>query len=129
LGAVLFMPVYYFFGLLVVPFTSEYYRQGLYGLQVPPLNQLLVILFVRSVLFFGACLPILAAWQNSRQNLVLYLGLALFYFVGFQPLLIANWMPWGLRLPHMIEILADEFVYAWALVMVLGVETQRLPSA
>src|SRR5690349_6148396 len=52
LGAVIFMPIYYFFGLLVMPFTIEYYRQGLYGLQIPPLNQLLVILFIRSVFFF-----------------------------------------------------------------------------
>ena len=128
LGAVLFMPIYYFFGLLVVPFTIEYYRQGLYGLQIPPLNQLLVILLIRSVFFFLACLPILVVWQSSRWNLVLNLGLALFYFVGFQSLLIANWMPWSLRLPHMLEILADEFVYAWALVMFLGVEKQKLPG-
>jgi hypothetical protein len=127
LGAVLFMPIYYFFGLLVIPFTREYYRQGLYGLQVPPLNQLLVILFIRSVFFFLACLPILVVWQSSRRNLVLYLGLALFFFVGFQILIIANWMPWSLRLPHLLEILADEFVYAWALAMFLGVEKQKLP--
>jgi hypothetical protein len=125
-GAILFMPIYYFFGLLVIPFTSEYYSQGLYGLQVPPLDLLLVILFIRSVLFFLACLPILAAWHGSRRNLVLYLGLALFYFVGFQALLLANWMPWGLRLPHLLEILADEFVYAGALVILFGVETPKL---
>ena len=122
LGEVLFMPIYYFFGLLVIPFTAEYYSQGLYGLQVPPLNQLLVIMFVRSVFYLMACLPILIAWQGSRRNLILYLGVALFYFVGFQPLSIATWMPWSLRLPHMLEIMADEFVYAWALVMLLGVK-------
>ncbi|MCL4262930.1 MAG: hypothetical protein KJ069_06930 [Anaerolineae bacterium] len=124
LGAVLFMPIYYFFGLLVIPFTADYYRQGLYGLQVPPLNQLLLIMFVRSVFYFLACLPILMAWQGSRRNLIIYLGVALFYFVGFQPLSIATWMPWSLRLPHLLEILADEFVYAWALVMLVGVEKQ-----
>jgi hypothetical protein len=126
-GAVLFMPIYYFFGLLVIPFTKQYYEQGLYGLQIPPLDQLLVILFVRSVFFFLACLPIIIAWQGSRRSLVLCLGLALFYLVGFQALLIANWMPWSLRLPHLLEILADEFVYAWALVFVLTTETLKLP--
>ena len=126
-GALLFMPIYYFFGLLVIPFTAEFYRQGLYDLQVPPLNQLLMILFVRSVLFFLACLPILVAWQSSRRSLVLFLGLALTYFVGLQPLLIANWRPWSLRLPHILEIAADEFVSAWALVMLLGVK-QNLPA-
>ncbi len=128
LGAVLFMPIYYLFGLLVIPFTADFYSQGLYGLEVPPLNQLLVIMFVRSVFYLLACLPILIAWQGSRRNLILYLGLALFYFVGFQPLSIATWMPWSLRLPHMLEIMADEFVYAWALVMLLGVARQQQPE-
>ena len=105
-----------------IPFTVDYYRQGLFGLQIPPLPQLLAILFVRSVLFFGACLPIVVAWQRSRRSLALSLGLALFFFVGFQALIIANWMPWRLRLPHLLEILADEFVYAWALAMLLGVK-------
>jgi hypothetical protein len=126
-GAVLFMPIYYFFGLLVIPFTKQYYEQGLYGLQIPPLDQLLVILFIRSVFFFLACLPMIIAWQGSKLSLVLSLGLALFYLVGFQALLIANWMPWSLRLPHLLEILADEFVYAWALVLVLTMETLKLP--
>jgi hypothetical protein len=120
-GAVAFMPIYYFFGLLVIPFTRQYYEQGLYGLQIPPLNVLLTILFIRSVLFFVACLPILIAWQSSRWNLILFLGLALFYMVGLQAMLLANWMPWSLRLPHLLEILADEFVYAGALAFVLGV--------
>jgi hypothetical protein len=43
----------------------------------------------------------------------------LFYLVGFQSLLIATWMPLGLRLPHMIEILFDEFLYAGALVLLM----------
>jgi hypothetical protein len=53
--------------------------------------------------------------------------LALIYFAGLQPLLLANWMPWSLRLPHILEIAADEFFYAWALVMLLGVK-QNLPA-
>jgi hypothetical protein len=126
-GVVLFMPIYYLFGLLVIPFTIEYYRQGLYGLRVPPLDQLLVIMFVRSVLFFAACLPIVVAWHGARRHLAVCLGLALFYFVGFQPLVIANWMPWELRVPHMLEILADEVVYAWALVMLLRVKNNNRP--
>lgn len=120
LGSVIFMPIYYFFGLLVIPVTRSFYEQGSYGLEIPPLDRLLVVLFVRSVLFFLACLPILIAWQGSRVSLSWRLGLALFYLVGFQALLIANWMSWSLRLPHMIEIMCDEFVYAGALAWLLG---------
>jgi hypothetical protein len=68
------------------------------------------------------------AWGGSRRGLVLYLGLALFFFVGFQALIIANWMPWALRLPHMVEILADEFVYAWALAALFGIGSRRPPA-
>ena len=120
LGAVIFMPIYYFFGLLVIPITRSFYEQGSYGLEIPSLDRLLVILFVRSVLFFLACLPILIAWQGSRLSLFWRLGVALFYLVGFQSLLIANWMPWSLRLPHMIEILLDEFLYAGTLTWLMG---------
>jgi hypothetical protein len=120
LAALSFMPVYYFFGLLVIPFTRSYYEQNMFGLEIPSLNQLLIVLFIRSLLFFIAVLPTLMAWQGPRWSLFWRLGLALFYLVGFQALIMANWMPWSLRLPHMIEILFDEFTYAGGLVWLLG---------
>jgi hypothetical protein len=120
LGALSFMPIYYFFGLLVIPFTRSYYEQNLFGLEIPPLETLIPILFLRSLLFFGTSLPILVAWQGSKRNLAWRLGLALFYLVGFQAMLMANWMPWALRFPHMLEILADEFVYAGVLAWLFG---------
>jgi hypothetical protein len=119
LGLVIFMPIYFLFGTLVIPFTRSYYEHGMFGLELPSLETVLTVLFIRSVLFFLACLPVLIAWQSSRLNLFWRLGLALFYLVGFQSLLIATWMPLGLRLPHMIEILFDEFVYAGALVLLM----------
>jgi len=129
LAAVIFMPIYYFFGMLVIPFTRSYYEQNMYGLEIPSLGKLLLILFVRSVLFFAVCLPVLIAWQGSRLNLLWRLGLALFYLVGFQSLLIATWMPWALRLPHMIEIFFDEFVYAGALVRLFGIQKETTSQA
>lgn len=119
IGLVIFMPIYYFFGLLVIPITRSYYELGMFGLELPSIETVLTVLLIRSVLFFIACLPVIIAWQGSRSSLFWRLGLALFYLVGFQSLLIATWMPWGLRLPHMIEILFDEFVYAGALVWLL----------
>jgi hypothetical protein len=118
-AAVAFMPIYYFFGMLVVPFTAEYYRQNMYGLTMPGLDQILVVLFVRSVLFLIACLPVIVMWRESRSSLFFRLGLALFILVGLLYMLAAYWMPVSVRLPHSLEILADEFVYAGALVMLL----------
>jgi hypothetical protein len=120
LGAVAFMPIYIVFGLLVTPFTEEYYQQNMYGLQMAGWDQILPVLFVRSLLFLLACLPVLVAWQKSTHSLFLNLGAALFVLVGFLYMLAAYWMPLSVRVPHSLEIFADEFVYAGVLVFLLA---------
>ncbi len=119
LAAVVFMPIYLFFGRLVVSFTYEYYREGLVGLTAPGWDRILPVLFVRSVLFLVASLPVLVAWRGSRRSLILALGIALFVLVGALGLLGGYWLPVSVRLFHSLEILADSMVYAWALVMLL----------
>lgn len=119
-AAVVFMPIYFVFGLMVVPFTSEYYRQNMFGLVMPTIEGLVPILFTRSVLFLLACLPIIVLWQKSERALFWRLGLALFLLVGGVIMLYATWLPLYVRVPHLLEILADEFVYAGALVLLLG---------
>jgi hypothetical protein len=126
LGALAFMPIYFAFGLMVVPFTGEYYRQNLFGLAMPTLEQILPILFVRSLLFFAACLPILVLWQKSRVDLFWRLGLALYLLVGLIYMLTGTWLPWAVRMPHALEILADEFVYAGVLIWLLA---RKQPAA
>jgi len=118
-AAVAFMPIYFIFGLMVIPFTGEYYRQSMFGLVMPTIQQLLPILFTRSVLFLLVCLPIIILWQKSDASLFWSLGLALFLLVGFVLMLIATWLPLYVRFPHTLEILADEFVYAGTLILLL----------
>ena len=128
IASVAFMPIYFIFGLMVLPFVADYYQQNQYGLQAPSVDHLFTILFVRSVLFLLACLPILTVWQESVRSLFFRLGFALFVLVGFPSILIAYWLPMSLRLPHALEILADEFVYAGVLVALLakgGASTSR----
>jgi hypothetical protein len=120
LGAVAFMPIYWVFGLIVLPFTEQYYRQNLFGLTMPTIEQLLPILFVRSLLFFAACLPILVLWQKSRWDLFWRLGVALYLLVGLIYMLTGTWLPLSVRVPHALEMLADEFVYAGVLVGLLA---------
>lgn len=114
----------------MIPFTGEYYRQNMFGLQMPAVDQLLLILFVRSVLFLLACLPILVLWQKSARSLSWSLGFVLFVLVGLLYMLAADWMPVAVRLPHTLEILADEFVYTGLLVALLvqGNESARRDS-
>lgn len=119
LAAVAFMPIYLFFGRLVVPFTYQYYQQELMGLTAPGWGQILPVLFVRSVLFLMACLPVLVAWRRSRRGVVLSLGFALFVVVGALGLIGGYWMPVSIRLFHGLEILADSLVYSWVIVILL----------
>ncbi|HEM61181.1 MAG TPA: hypothetical protein ENO24_02730 [Chloroflexi bacterium] len=119
LAAVAFMPIYLFFGRLVVPFTYDYYREQMAGLTAPGWGQILPVLFLRSVLFLAACLPVLVAWGRSRRSLVLSLGFALFVTVGGMGLIGGYWLPLSVRLFHGVEILADSLVYAWVLALLL----------
>ena len=119
LAAVVFMPIYFAFGLMVLPYTGEYYRQNMFGLAAPTIEQLLPILFLRSLLFFVACLPIFILWRSSARSAFWRLGIGLFTLVGFVLMLTSTWLPSFVRFPHMLEILADEFVYAGALTLLL----------
>lgn len=119
-AAVSFMPIYYGFGLLVAPFVGDYYQQGNFGLAVPTLPTLLAVLFVRSVLFFVACLPVVVAWQGTKLSLWLSLGFALFVMVGLLYMLAGTWLPGWMRVIHSLEILADSFVHAGVLVWLLA---------
>jgi hypothetical protein len=119
LSAVCFAPVYWLFGLLVTPFTLDYYRQGLFGLRLPSVEVLLPVLLLRSTLFMLACLPIIAGWQLTGKSLFWRLGFALFVMVGFINMLAATYMPLSVRVPHTLEILADSFVHAGLLVLLL----------
>ena len=119
LAAVSFMPIYYGFGLLVVPFVGDFYQQGAFGLALPPLATLLGVLLLRSLLFAVACLPVIIAWQGTRWRLWLRLGFALFVMVGLLYMLAATWLPPQMRVIHSLEILADSFVHAGVLVWLL----------
>jgi len=120
LAALAFAPVYIFFGLLVNPFTGAYYAQHMYGLQTATWGQILPVQLARSLLFLLACLPVIVTWPGSTRSLFFSLGGALFALVGLTMVLVGTWLPWSVRLPHLIEILADSFVYVYALVWLLA---------
>ncbi len=118
-AVVSFMPIYLFFGRLVVPFTYDYYLEQMAGLTAPGWDQILPVLFLRSLLFLAASLPVLVSWGRSRLSLVLSLGFAMFVLVGGMGLVGGYWLPLKVRLFQGVEILADSLVYAWVLVLLL----------
>ncbi len=121
LAAVLAFPLIYLaFGRLIAPIVTPFYKQGLSSLSLPAWNQILPILFFRSLLCLIACLPVLILWQASERRLFWVLGLTLFLLVGGLNMLQAYWMPNVLRVTHSLEILADELVYAGALILLFN---------
>ncbi len=121
LAAIASFPIIYlFFGWLISPIILKYYAQNAYELTLPGMSTIIAMQLVRSPLFLLASLPILAAWRESRRELVLSLGFALFFLVGGVPLIVAYWFPPVIRITHSLEILADSLAYAWVLAALLG---------
>ena len=87
---------------------------------------MLLVLMVRSLLFFFASLPIIVFWQQSNRELFLKLGFALFILVGLLYMLAAFYMPLEIRVPHTLEILAGSFAYAGMLVVLVASDRRRL---
>ena len=112
--------IYFGFGMLVAPIVIPYYQQdNVLGLQIPGFEVLIPVLLTRSLLFVAACLPVLIARRGDRLDLFWALGFALFMMVGGVGLIPAFWMPMVLRVTHGLEILADSFAHAAALVLLL----------
>ena len=110
---------YILFGLMVKPFTYEFYVQQQLGLMAPGWGQIIPVLALRSLLFLLVILPVLIAWKSSRNSLFLTLGFVLFLLVGGLSLLQAIWYPPIIRIAHGLEILADSFVHAGIVVYLL----------
>ncbi|MGC8643746.1 MAG: hypothetical protein ACP5XB_28130 [Isosphaeraceae bacterium] len=112
--------IYFGIGMLVAPIVVPYYQQdNVLGLQIPGFDVLIPVLLTRSLLFVVASLPILIAWQRDRLDLFWALGFALFMMVGGVGLIPPSRMPMVLRVTHGLEILADSFAHAAALVLLL----------
>jgi hypothetical protein len=119
-AAVVAFPVIYFiFGAIVAPFVVPYYQQHAGGLTLPGFGTLIPVLFLRSALFLICVLPVLIAWKGGRGRLFVALGFGLWVAVGLFAMVIASWMPGAIRLPHALEIGADSFAHAAALVLLL----------
>jgi hypothetical protein len=130
LAALVAFPVaYVFFGSLVPSSIIENYRQQRMGLTMPGWGEIIPVQFLRSLLFLLACLPVLITWRKSRLSLFITLGATLFILVGGILLLQAYWYPPVMRLIHSLEILADSFAHAGALVILLVRKDRREAKA
>jgi len=116
LGILVFVLIFFLFGMMVAPFVVPTYRAGGFGLVLPPVSSFLPFEFIRSAFFLLASLPFLILWKGSRGSLIVSLGLSHWVLNGLFGLLQVFWFPPVLRIAHSLEIGADSFVYAAALV-------------
>jgi hypothetical protein len=119
LSVLLFPIVYFFFGIIVSPFVIEYYVSGVADLALPKSGTIVAIELLRGVMFVLSSIPLLIVWSGSKRQSVLFLGLAFFVLTATFEIVMAYQLPTLMRVIHTVEILADSFVYAWLLVLVL----------
>jgi hypothetical protein len=117
----IYPPIYYLIGRVVALFTLHYYEDPSLnlGLTLPALSTLMLMQVLRGALFLIAVMPILFSWQGGRRELWLWVGSVIFFQIANQIIVQAYWLPLGLRIPHVIELLVDSFAqagfYVWLL--------------
>jgi hypothetical protein len=117
----IYPPVYYLIGRIAALFTLHYYEDPNLnlGLTLPSISTLLLMQILRGALFLLAVTPIIISWHGTRTGLWLWVGTLIFILIANQIIVQAYWLPWGLRIPHILELLADSFIqagiYIWLL--------------
>lgn len=113
--------IYFFFGACIAPIVVPYYTNGsMPWLHLPPMNTIVEMQLVRSVIFLVASLPVIALWKSSRSQLWLGLGLAHAVTVGIYGVTAATFLPAVMRVTHGVEITCDSFAYAGLLVLLFS---------
>jgi hypothetical protein len=121
-----FPVIYFVFGLMVAPIVVPIYNAGVPGLRIPAFDAIIRTQLIRSAIFLAASLPVIVLWKDSRNRLLVALGLALTVTVGVFGLVQAYFLPTALRVTHSLEIAADSFVYAAVLTWLFARSTKSV---
>jgi hypothetical protein len=122
LAGVLYLPTYFFFGLLAIPFVQRYYEDpslGM-GLRVPGVETILLLEIARGLMFVLALVPLVALLRGSRWLVGLWLGLIIAALGGWEPLLLKFMWPPIMRLAHGLEITGDSLVQGLTIAWLVG---------
>ena len=121
LAAVLFFPIYYFFGWVFSPVTAPYYNRPelRLGLVLPSFEVWLPVEIGRGLIYALTMIPLLAVLRMPRWRLGIWSGLILATVGAVVPQLVnASW-PFSLRIGHGAEMVLDSFaqglMIAWLL--------------
>jgi hypothetical protein len=123
----LYLPAYWVFGMAAYSIVHPYYENttlGL-GLQVPAAEVIVPLEIVRGIGFVLVLLPLMSLLPNARWSFVGWLWLVIALLSGWEPLLIATFLPGVVRLVHGTEITMDALAQAVAIAEVLGSRVGR----
>ncbi len=114
-----FLIIYFAMGLIVAPIVTPYYQSSSFGLQLPPLQTVVLLQLGRGALMLIFSLPLIVLWQNGRLSFFLWFGSILFFKDVILGVSAASWLPLSMRVVHGLELTADSFLLAGVYAMVL----------
>ena len=122
LAGLLYVPAYFFFGMLIYPIVRPYYEDPALGLSlaVPGFEVILPLEMGRGLLFVLTVFPLIAVLRRPRRSLAFWLGMTIAVLGAVTPMLQASWFPLTMRVVHGLEITADSIVHALIIAWLLG---------
>ncbi len=121
LAAVLYFPIYYFFGLVFSPLTVPYYNRPELGLSlvIPGLEVIILVAIGRGLWYAMTMIPLLSVLLMPKWRLGLWMGLILAFSGAVLPQVTNAAWPLPLRLGHGVEVVCDSIaqgiMMAWLL--------------
>jgi len=119
-GSIAYYPIYFFFGMLIMPFVLPYYNNPSFGLRIPSFAVIIPVELFRSFVYTLVLLPLLATLVGGRSTKFIALAAMLYIPGGLIPLLGNPTLPAPIIPFHGVEILADSIAYGLVLSRVLG---------
>ncbi|MFQ6059529.1 MAG: hypothetical protein ACE5MB_11695 [Anaerolineae bacterium] len=122
LAGLLYVPTYFFFGMLIYPLVRPYYEDPALGLSLalPGFEVILPLEVGRGLLFVLTVFPLIAVLRRPRRSLAFWLGMTIAVLGAVTPMLQAGWLPLTMRLVHGLEITADSIVHGLIIAWLLG---------
>lgn len=106
-----YLPVYFFFGMIIGPFVLPYYKDPALHLSIPAFTTIIPLEIIRGFLYVLALLPLIAGLKLRPVWLIVTLAVLLYVPGGLVPLITNSVWPIQLRIYHGLEILGDCIVY------------------
>ena len=115
--AVLYVVIYFMFGMLVPILAGDAFETYYAGLQLPV--WIFPFQMVRALIWVVLAQPVIWMMQGYRRQVRLATALLFSVLMGFQLLLPNEFMPAPIRMAHFVEVVTSNFLFGWIVVSIL----------